>query len=732
MNSVLNLNRHDGHPLPGPLDGGEQRGFLPPALLRYWQMAMRHRWIVLGIISACLVIGLVITLLMAPRYTAKAQLEISREQKQITNVEGLDSSQAGQDNEFYATQYALLRTRPVAEKVARELRLGQDESFFEAHGYNDVLSRPDIVGNPAAAERMAIGLLLKNVTITPLRTSRLVDVSYTSRTPELSAKIANAWVQAFIAANMDRQLASTADARRFLERRLETLRDRLEQSERQVITFATSNNIVTFDQTRDNEGRTQTSRTLAAINLEQQNEALARATEMRVQMQSRLRSTGELGAESITNATLASLRRDRAEAAAEYARLLVQYEPDYPVARGIKEKIDSLDAALARETNRISGSRQQEYREAVARENQFRDRVTRLKRELDREQRASIQYSVYQREADTNRQLYDALLQRYKEIGVAGTIGVSNIAIVESAQVPTAPSAPSLTINLALAILLGGVLAALTVFALEQIDEGVREPGQVQAELDVPLLGTIPIADQEFESELKDVKSLVYEAYFSVRSNLSFATSHGIPRTLMVTSSRPSEGKSSTSLALATVLGRTDRKVLLIDGDMRSPSVHELVERENDAGLSNLLSGQDDWRPLVHETALKNVSVLTSGPVPPSAAELLSGDRLSKLLAEWSKIYDHVIIDSPPVLGLTDAPLLSRVVEGSVFVVESHGIAIRAIRASLDRLRMVHAHVFGVVLTKVAQHRSGYGYGGGYGYGYGRRYGENPEEAQQS
>ena len=723
MNSISDLHRHESHQIAVLPENAEQRSFLPPALLRYWQLAMRHRWVVLGIISACFVLGLVVTLLMAPRYSARAQLEISREQKQITKVEGLESEQAGQDNEFYATQYALLRTRPVAERVARELQLNRNAAFFEAHGYRGALDRPDIKNDPNAADRMAVGLLLGNVTITPLRTSRLVDVSYTSRSPDLSARIANAWTQAFIAASLDRQYASTADARRFLEQRLEALRGRLEQSERQVVTYATSHGIVTLDQTRDEAGRTQASRTLAAVNLEQLNEALARAVEARVQVEARLGSTGDLGAESITNPTLTGLRRDRAEAAAEYARLMVQFEPDYPVAKGIAEKIRAIDAALARETGRISGSRQQEYHEAAARENELRGRVARLKQQLDAQQRASIQYAVYQREADTNRQLYDALLQRYKEIGVAGMTGVSNIAIVESAQVPTVPSAPNLVINLALALLMGGVLAALTVFGLEQIDEGVREPGQVEADLKVPLLGTIPTAEEDFEAELQDVKSLVYEAYFSVRSNLSFSTSHGFPRTLMVTSSRPGEGKSSTSLALAIVLGRTDRRVLLIDGDMRSPSVHDLVQCENTAGLSNLLSGEEGWQTLVRDTSLKNVAVLTSGPVPPSAAELLSGDRLTELLAEWSKTYDNVIIDSPPVLGLTDAPLLSRAVEGSIFVIESHGIAIRAIRASLARLGMVHAHIFGAVLTKVAQHRAGYGYGGGYGYGYGRHYG---------
>ena len=703
------------------------QALLPPILLQYWFKVLRWRWAIAGIISACLIAGLIITLLMPREYTAKAQLEINREQKQITNVEGLESSESGRDLEFYATQYALLQTRPLAEWVTKQLLLTQSDAFFAAHGEEAKLDELREAGDQTKLRDHVIETLLRNIDIDPVRQSRLVYVKYTSRDPGISAQIANAWTQAFLATNMERQFASTADARRFLEQRLGALRVRLEESERRAVTFASQQGIVSLGPTRGEDGRTQASRTLAAANLEDLNAALNRATEARISAQSRLNASGEMAGEAINNQGLGLLQQRRAEVAAELAQLRVQFEEGYPAVREARSRLSALDQAIQRVTSRVAQSRDQEYEEARAREERLRAQVQELKERLDAQQRASIQYAIYQREADTNRQLYDALLQRYKEIGVAGTIGVSNIAVVETAQVPNRPSAPSLPINLIVAFLIGSVLAGGTVFGLEQIDEGIREPAQVEPLLNVPLLGHTPMIEGAIEAEIGNPKSAFYEAYFSVRSNLDFATSQGFPRCLMITSTRPSEGKSSTSLALSVILGRTDRKVLLIDADMRSPSIHSLVGVGNDQGLSNVLAGQADWRSLVAPTEFKGVSTLAAGPVPPNAAELLSGDRLGFLLGELAEKFDHVIIDSPPVLGLADAPLLARSVDGCVLVVESRGVAVRGVRSSVARLRMAHANIYGAVLTKIVHRDGSYGsgYGYGYGYGYGKAYGDD-------
>lgn len=709
---------------------------VPPALFRYWHALMRWRLVIAGIVGVCLVVGLVATLLMAPLYTARTQIEIGRGQKNVTNVEGLEAREEGRDMEFYATQYALLKADSLAERVARRLDLAKSDAFFEAHGVAPDRPLPRSGGLSSRdlkrRERQAISLLLEHVQITPIRLSRLIDVTYTSRSPQMSAKVANIWTREFIGETMDRQFASTADARRFLEQRLASLRTRLEQSERDVVTYASNKGIVTLDSVRDEEGRTFTQRTLASTDLEALNEALAAARAERVAAESRARhNTAGYNTEVLVNPTITELRAKRAEAAAEYAKLMVRFEPGYPAAKALAEQIETLDEAIERETTRIAGSRQQTYAEALTRERDLQARVEALKRELDSQRQDSIQFNIYQREADTNRQLYDALLQRYKEIGVAGTVGASNIAIVDPAKAPTVPSSPNLPLNLVLALLAGLGIAMLTVIALEQVDEGLRTPEDVRNHLSLPLLGNVPVAEGSPLDALADPKSYLSEAYFSIHSTLAFATSHGLPRTLAITSTREGEGKSTTALALAEVIGRTGRRVLLIDADLRSPSQHRFVGLENRVGLSNLMAGGEDMDAALHDTGRRGLTVLPAGPPPPNPAELLSGDRLNDLLSRLLDRFDHVVIDAPPVLGLADAPLIARAVEGLVYVVEAEKTPRRAVKAALLRLRAVGGRVFGVAITKVDLSRHSYGYGFGYGYGLQYGYGETGPAPKQ-
>lgn len=725
MNSTPPVDRRlDGlAPLASQDAGYQDNSSLPPLLIQIWQAAVRWRLVITGIMIVAVAIGIVTTMLQAPLYSARAQIEISREKQNVTNVPGLDAGTSAYDLEFYDTQYALLKAESLGERVARTLKLAEDPAFFAAHGVS--LPEPSqgqggkLPFSAKKRERLAAGIVLGNITIAPIRNSSLVDIKYTSRSPQVSAKIANAWPQQFIAANMDRQFASTADARRFLEERLATLRIKLEESERAVVTYATERDIVTLGATRDASGRTEDAQTLVASDLAALNSALIIARTERITAESRARTqAGANSAEALTSATIATLRATRAEVGADYARMLVQFAPGYPTARALKAQMDALDTAVVRETARITAGRQVSYSEAVKRETELGAQVEALKSRLDQQQQDNIQYNIYQREADTNRQLYDALLQRYKEIGIAGTVGATNIVIVDQAKVPGGPSAPSLPRNITIALLLGIALAVAVVFALEQIDEGIRDPQDVERLLNLPLLGSTPLVGDKPEVMLGDSKSGLSEAYFSIRTMLALATAHGLPRTLAVTSAQAGEGKSVTALALAIAFGRTGRRVLLLDADMRAPSVHELAGVDNAKGLSNLLAGDDNFSSLIREAEFKGVSVLPAGPNPPNAAELLSTDRLDQLLATLLKGFDHIVIDAPPVLGIADALLLGRAAEGCVFVIETERVVVRAIRRALDRLQVGQNHVFGAVVTKVDFRR----HAESYGYGYSRKH----------
>jgi capsular exopolysaccharide synthesis family protein len=709
-------------------EGRSTEGSITPLVVEYLHILKRRKWWIAGVIGSALLLAMVVTLFMRPVYTATTQVEVSRDQKNVTNVQGVDSGQSGRDLEFYQTQYSLLEARSLAERVVRRLRLDTTENFWNAHGVDPsafdtgqpAQRRASEGGSPR--QRVAVDLLLENASISPIRGSSLVDINYSSYDPEISARIANTWAAEFIAQSISRKFDSTAEARDFLERRLAELRGRVEQSERALVDYATAREIVTIDAGvgaggTSGSGAQLRERTLAADSLEQLNGQLIAATGARIEAQAAAGPSG--GAK--TNATLATLRQQRATAAGEYAELMVQFEPGYPAAQAIEQQIGALDQAIAREERRVGREADEQYQAASEREAALAQRVAALSGKVQEQRRDSIQYNIYQREADTNRQLYDSLLQRYKEIGVAG-VSANNIAVIDIAQPPAEPSSPNLILNLMLALGAGALASLALVFLLEQAQEGLSDPTKAADLLGIPLLGSVPKSreDADIISDIGDPKSDIAEAYLSIRSSLAFTTDHGVPRSLMVVSSQPAEGKSTTALALATVLARVGKRVLLIDADLRNPSLHSLLGLDRDTGLSNYLAGENNYAELTQRSA-SGFDFMPAGPSVPSAAELLSSDRLVSLLREAQGRYDHVVVDSAPIIGLADAPLISRTVEGVVFVVETGGVSVRGLRAALDRLRSAGAPLVGTIMTKFDEKHADYGYGYSYRYAYGAR-----------
>ena len=705
--------------------GGDQAAV--PRLMQYFRIALRWKWLILGSIALALLLGIVITLLATPRYTASTSLEISREGVRVVNMDDIQPETQAGDMEFYQTQYGLLRSRAIAERVTRELRLADNVEFFSMFGVEEAL---DITaaGIPSRTtqarelrQRKATDILLANVDISPTRLSRLVAISFTSPNPSFSAQVANAWATAFIESSLERRFEATAYARHFLEQRLEQLRRRLEESERQLVGYASSQQIINIPiPSADGTARPQ-ERSLAADSLAALNAELAQAVADRIRAQSRVQgSAGGAAPEALANQAISLMRQRRAEIAAEQSRLLTQFEPEYPAVQALAAQLRQIDQSISREEARVQRTIQNGYNDSMQRERALSSQVENLKQEFLDQRRRGIQYNIFQREVDTNRELYNGLLQRYKEIGIAGGIGANNISIVDRAQVPDRPSQPRPLINLLLALLGGTVVGVGLALAREQIDETIADPADLDRKVGLPFLGAIPKSSAEdFIGEVRDPKSSITEAYLSVQTNLGFSTDHGIPRTLSVSSTRPAEGKSVTAYAIAHTIARSGARTLLIDGDMRSPSVHRQVGLKNEKGLSNYLSGTDDVHTLLQRPADEPFAVLTAGPSPPNAADLLRSNRLQLLLSELLSQFDHIVIDSPPVVGLADAPIIASHTEAVVFVLEAQGVTARVARLALGRLRQAHAHLLGVVLTKFEAKRAHYGYGYDYGYGYG-------------
>lgn len=707
---------------------------------RYLQAVINRRLMILGIVLLSMIVGVIAYLMATPQYRATARLEIARTQPKVLSVQGVEVEDRGRDIQFYETQYQLLRAKSLAERVARALSLQNNDAFFEMFGGEKVdpgapkkaLSANDQADRLAAAT----SILLQNIEIKPVGNSNLVDVHFSSPDPALSARVANAWAQEYIQANLDRRFAATADARGFLEQRLNQLRTRLETSERELVAYASGKGIVTLSSGGDAKGGGGGDRTLVMDDLTTLNNALSQAISERISAESAVRAA-TTNPNSPSQMTIATLRQRRAELAGRYAALLTKFQPGYPEAEALRNEILTLDQAITAENGRGRGDAEATYRSALAKENQLRARLEGLKTGYNSQRNNMIEYQILDREVDTNRQLYDSLLQRYKEIGVVG-VGSNNISVVDMADVPGRPFEPDLPSNLAIAVLLGLVIAAALVVVAEEVDQSLRDPADVQRELGLPLIGTIPrVEDKDVADELRDKKTQIYESYLAVRTNLSFLTDHGAPKVFMLTSSRPNEGKSLSAYALARLFAETGSRIVLLDADMRNTRLDDLVILdEKRPGLSNYLSGSNESADIVQRPEGQNFDMIAAGPIPPNAAELLASERFRELLAQLRDTYDHVIIDAPPVLGLADAPLLSRTVDGVLFVIESNVGKLRLVRGALKRLELPGAKIFGALVTKLDARNLTYGYGYGYGYGsnygYGRARARKEAEAQAS
>ena len=703
-----------------------------PPLRRIWRTAIRRRWLLIGCLAGGLFLGIAASLLMTKQYSATSRLQISRETSRVIKIDSVERDTSIGDQEFYQTQYGLLQAAGLAERVAADLRLVDDPAFFRMFGRDDLFDSGSLpLSDPtrrAKRQEVAGKILLDHVGISPVRGSSLVDVSAMTPDPALSQRIAQAWSKNFIESNLERRFEASDYARKFLEGRIGQLREKLEESERQAVAYASREGIINLPLpgARDESGNvTGGDRSLVTDDLASLNNALAIATAERIGAGARLAALRRPDAseEAITNQAISLLRQKRAEVATEYAEQSTQFTPQYPKVKALADELAEIDSSIKGEEARIRATIVQNYEAAASREKALAGRVALLKSAFTDMRRRSIQYNIYQRDADTNRQLYNSLLQRYKEVGVAGAIENNNVAVIDVAKLPDRPSRPNLAVNILLGLLVGGLAGIMAVAGLEQIDEGISDPSELQDKLGLPLLGAVPIVTGENPaSAMNRPRSPLAESYLAVQASLELSTTRGIPRSLAITSSRPREGKSTTAMALAQSLARGNRKVILVDADMRAPSVHAAFGLANDSGVSNFLAGNDNLARAIQPSDRPNLSVLPAGPPPPNAAELLSGAAMQKLIARLLDQFDHVIIDAPPVVGLADAALVGAAVEGVVFVVEARSMRVSQARNALRRLAMAKTSIIGAVLTKfdVKRTRLGHDYAFDYYYGYGR------------
>jgi capsular exopolysaccharide synthesis family protein len=706
-----------------PFDPFEANRYGAPGLRSLVAMLRANMWFILAIVAAALALALVLTLLATPRYTATAKVQINERADQVLGGDE-DSNQnyvpAWDSDRFLQTQIDVLNSRGISRRVAKRLKLDGNAEFYAAMQVD-----APAPGTPQSMIRDTTRLLLRDNLRTALpANSRIVSISFESTDPEFSARVANAFAAEFIAANLQRKFDSSSYARNFVSEQLAEAKSRLEASELAVNSYAREAGLIrTRDALGGGDPDQPASGSVTTASLLQLNQAANTARAERIAAEGRWRAMSGGGSalnaeEVITNPSVQQLLTKRAEVQAKLGQERSRYLEDHPTVIQLRAEAAEIDSQLNGVVNAVRASVRSKYEAALAAERDLQGQVNALKNDTLAEQQRSVQYNLLAREADTNRTIYDGLLQRFKELNAAAGITASNISVIDDADEPLTPSSPNLFLNLAIALLLGSGLAGLVVLMREQFDDSIKVPEDVESKLHLPLVGVIPKSEGDPEETLADPKSILSEAYNSLGGSLLYSTTEGLPEVILVTSAQPSEGKSTTSYAIAAGFARIGKRTVLIDMDLRRPSIHRKVNFDNSYGMSNLLTSRDPIETVLMDSDKPNLQFITSGPVPPSPTELIASPRMRELIEELASKFDVVVIDSSPVLGLADAPLMAALADGVLMIVEADRSRRGTLKSSLRRLRSMRPVILGAVLTKFDPNKLANRYSEYYGYEY--------------
>jgi capsular exopolysaccharide synthesis family protein len=719
--------------------GGSGAEDLSRTLRSLWSTIYRNRLLIVTIVVVAMIAGLAVTMMMTPKYQATASVQIDQ---QSANVLGMDKSSldpvdTSDADRFLQTQVDVLQSRALAVAVEQDLDLAASGDFVRRMG-GVASDHPAGALSLADTRKEQVYHILNSGLKVQLPTdSRVVRLSFTSPDPQLAARIANAYASDFILFNMRRKFGSSTYARNFLEGQLNDTRTKLETSERALLDYARGANLLDVSggiaTSTDSSAATATPRSLTTSNLVELNDAYAQARAARVGAQQHWEQAARTPPmqlqEVLANPTVAQLTQSRAEAQAAYQQDLQRHKPGYPQMEQAAAHIAELDRQIDILARSVRGSIQAQYATALKQEQALASQVSELKSSTQDEQSRSVEYNILKRAVDTNRTMYDSLLQRFAEVSAQAGVAANNISQVDTATVPLAPVSPRPTLNLALAGLLGLVAAAGFVLLRDKFDDSIRTPEDVPTKLGLTFLNSTPLLDGTItpQEALDDPRSALSEAYAALRTSIELGHKGGAPRTLAVTSTRQSEGKSTTAYAIARNFARIGRRVVLIDSDLRKPSLHRLANTLNDKGFSNLLAGIATIEETLQPTDIDTLAMIPAGPLPPNPAELLSGHRLGELVAQLSQRFDIVIIDAPPVLGLADTILIGATADATLFVIEANGSHHGHAKAAVRRMLASGVTVIGALLSKYDARKIGYGYGYGYNYAYSYSYGNQDD-----
>ncbi len=704
----------------------------------YWRVLQKRKWTIIASVVVLVTAAALITLRMTPRYDAVARISIAEQNNNPLNFKDNSENTSGNQQQSIDTQIRIMQSDTMAQLVIDKLSLGTRPGFAgkTAIKTSGGIAITDSSINDRVRQDGLIHKLQMNLKVQQIPSTSIIEIKVSNPDPSLAAEIANAVATNFIEQNIRSRYNSTIQAADWLSKQLADLQIKVESSQSKLLDYQKTHGIVGGDESKN----------LTFDKLDDLNKELTGAQADRIQKESlyemaKGNNIETLGA-ILQDPVLTNLRQHQTELRSQYALITTQFGPSYPKVLEIKNQLNQTEQEYREEIQQSKERIENDYETALKREQMLQSALTVQTDAADELNENAIEYRVLKQEADSNRQLYDGLLQKLKEASLTAGLDSSNIRIVDKARIPLKPASPNIPVDLGFALLLGLVGGVAIAFALEAIDTTVRTPDHAEAVSGLQVLGLIPLLDALDASAVRIAKerfkklavrptahleslitylepqSEIAESYRALRTSILLSSVSHPPQTILITSAVPQDGKTMTSVNIAIVLAQQGKRVLLVDADLRRPSLHKVFGIAGVPGLSNVLTGGSKSSEAVITTFQPNLFLAPAGPVPPHPSELLSSMLMEDLLKRWELEYDHIIIDSPPVISVTDAVLLSVKTDAVVVVVRYGQTTTGALRRTRDLLFHVRANILGLVVNAADLTSPDY-----YYYYYGSKYG---------
>jgi len=716
-------------------------------LREYLRVLIKRKWMVGAIVIGIFMVVAIASLRQTPVYEAVGRIAVNKADSNLITFKDSGPVVDYYDQSDLDTEVRILQSDLMALQVIRQLNLDKRPEFG---GHADQ-KQPNLVADPLQTDSNRTSALLGsfrgNLHVTLIPNTRIIEIHYNSTDPQLAASAVNTLAATYVEQNFKTKFESTMQASDWLSKQLVDLQMKVETSQEKLVRYQKEHEILGTDEKQN----------ITTEKLDELNKEMTQAEFDRMQKEAVYRQTQSNDPDAIAAAIIADtggassalldkLREQQVGLKIQIADLSTQLGPSYPKVTQLNNQLKEIDRQLQSETNKAVDHLKGQYLAALQRENMLRDSFEKQKQEANKLNESAIEYSILKRDLDSNRTLYEGLLEKLKEAGVTAGLRSNNFRIIDAARVPTSPSEPNIPRNLAFALVLGVISAVGLAFVLDNMDNTVRTPEQAQALSGLPSLGMIPLgsksashgasgkrlaltAPKEVFETVTQVRpqSQMAESYRALRTSLLLSNLGAPPKVIMVTSARPQEGKTTTSINTAIVLAQKGVRVLLVDADLRRPSVHKALGMGPRSGLSNVLTGSATLQQTITTSPiLPNLFIMPAGTPPPNPAELLASSNMRDLLTELREMYDHIVIDTPPTLSVTDAVVLSPRADATILVIRSGHTTKQALRRARDILMQVNAHVAGVLLNAVDLTSPDYYYYYEYQGKYSQYYQEEP------